>query len=122
MHGRCKIVCVPTDSRSQGTTDVTLVIVFIGSICDYYFGAAGAALSALVVIASLSKSKANSLFPLLLLIGISWGAGALMAGRGGALAGISLATILALWIETGGRPFTASARRPRMSSRDSTGP
>jgi hypothetical protein len=101
---------------------VTLVIVFIGAICDYYFGAAGAALSALVIIASLSKSKANALFPLLLLIGLSWGAGALVAGWAGAFVGISLATVLALWLETGGRWFIAGPRRPQMSSRDSAGP
>jgi hypothetical protein len=100
---------------------VTLVIVFIGAFCDYYFGAAGAALSALVVMATLSKSKADSLLPLLLLIGLSWAAGAIIAGSVGALAGISLATLLAFWFETGGRWFNVGHRRAQMTSRDSGG-
>ena len=110
-----------TDSRSQGTTDVTLVIVSIASICDYYFGAVGAVLSALVVVASLSKSKADILFPSLLLIGISWAAGALLADGTGALVGVILATALALWLESGAKFIVPGVRRPQMSSRDNVG-
>ncbi len=98
-----------TDSRSQGTADVTLVIVFFGAICYYYFGAIGAVLGALVATASLSKSKANVLFPLLAFIGLSWGAGDLLANSPGAIAGVVLATVLALWLEAGRK----IRRRPR---------
>lgn len=80
---------------------MTLVIVFIGATCYYYFGAIGAVLGALVATASLSKSKANVLLPLLTLIGLSWGAGELLASRSGAIAGVVLATALALWLEAG---------------------
>ncbi len=80
---------------------MTLVIVFIGATCYYYFGAIGAVLGALVATASLSKSKANVLLPLLTLIGLSWGAGELLANRPGAIAGVVLATALALWLEAG---------------------
>jgi hypothetical protein len=100
---------------------VTLVIVIIGAICDYYFGAIGAVLGALVAIASLSKAKADLIFPSLLLIGLSWGAGQLLAGNFGALIGVVSATALALWFEIGRRPFTPGNRRPQISSRDSAG-
>jgi hypothetical protein len=112
---------VLTDSRSQGTTDVTLVIVFIGAICDYYFGAVGAVLSALVVVASLSKSKANILFPSLLLIGLSWAAGTLVADGMGAIIGVVLATAFAFWLEIGTKIVIPGSRRPQMSSRDNAG-
>jgi hypothetical protein len=82
---------------------VTLVIVFICAICYYYFGAVGAVLGALVATASLSKSKANVLLPLLALIGLSWGAGELVASRPGAIVGVILATLLALWLEATGK-------------------
>ena len=110
-----------TDSRSQGTADVTLVIVFIGAICDYYFGALGAVLGAFVVIASLSKEKANRSLPSLLLIGLSWIAGELLAEDCGAITGVLLATCLALWLESGPRFVISGIRRPQMSSRDSAG-
>jgi hypothetical protein len=82
---------------------VTLVIVFFGATCYYYFGAIGAVLGVLVVTASLSKSKANVLFPLLALIGLSWGAGELLANSPGAIAGVVLATALAMWLEATGK-------------------
>lgn len=111
-----------TDSRSQGTADVTLIIIVsIGAICDYYFGATGAVLGALVVIASLSKSKAGVLFPSLLLVGLSWGAGALLADATGAVVGVVSATALALWLNTGGGIVIPGNRRPQISSRDSAG-
>jgi hypothetical protein len=112
---------VLTDSRSQGTADVTLVIVFIGAICDYYFGAVGAVLGALVVIASLSRTRADVLFPSLLMIGLSWAAGELVADSSGAITAVILATALALWLEGGGKIFTLGSRRPQISSRDSAG-
>jgi hypothetical protein len=99
---------------------VTLVIVFIGAICDYYFGAVGAVLGASVGIASLSKPKADLVFPCLLLVGMSWAAGQLLAGGLGALIGVASATALALWIENGGRPVAAGGRRYHMSSRNGT--
>lgn len=111
-----------TDSRSQGTTGVTLVfIVFIGAICDYYFGAIGAILGALVIIASLSKAKASVVFPSLLLIAISWAAGTLLADSTGAILGVIAATALALWLEAGGKLAIPGNRRPQISSRDSAG-
>ncbi|HEY8129599.1 MAG TPA: hypothetical protein VIF39_12970 [Hyphomicrobium sp.] len=80
---------------------MTLVIVFIGATCYYYFGAIGAVLGALVATASLSKPKVDVLLPLLTLIGLSWGAGELLASRPGAIAGVVMATALALWLEAG---------------------
>ncbi len=100
---------------------MALVIVFIGAICDYYFGAVGAVLGASVVIASLSKKKVEVLLPSLLLIGLSWGAGALMADGVGAVAGVVLATALALWLESGAKIFIPGSRRPQIPSRDSAG-
>ncbi|MFT3733268.1 MAG: hypothetical protein QM780_17930 [Hyphomicrobium sp.] len=100
---------------------MTLVIVFIGAICDYYFGAIGAVLSTLVVLASLSKAKADTVFPSVLLIGICWGAGTLLADTAGTVVGVSLATALTLWLESGAKIFLPGTRRPQMSSRDSTG-
>lgn len=101
---------------------MTLVIVFIGAICDYYFGAVGAVLGALVVMASLSKSKANVLFPWVLLIGLCWVAGALVAGDEGAVFAIALATGLAFWFETGSKVFKSAFRRRQMSVPDNGGP
>lgn len=98
---------------------VIVFIVFIGAICDYYFGATGAVLGALVAIASLSRAKANLILPSLLLIGLAWGAGQLLAGDLGAVIGVVLATALTLWLEAGGKGFTPRSRRPQMSSRDS---
>jgi hypothetical protein len=113
---------VLTDSRSQGTTGVTLVfIVFIGAICDYYFGAIGALLGVLVVVASLSKAKASALFPSLLIIAIFWAAGTLLADDDGAVLGVVIATTLALWLEAGGKLAIPGNRRPQISSRDSAG-
>ncbi len=100
---------------------MTLVIVFIGAICDYYFGAIGAVLGALVIVASLSKTKVDALLPSLLLIGLSWGAGALIAGNAGAAVGVILATALAVWLETGSRILIPGNRHPQMSSRDNIG-
>ena len=100
---------------------MTLIIVFIGAICDYYLGAVGAVLGALVVVASLSKSKVEDLLPSLFLIALSWGVGALLADSTGALIGVVTATTLALWLETGRKFFNSGARRPHISSRDSTG-
>lgn len=80
---------------------MTLVIVFIGAICYYYFGAIGAVLSALVITSSLSKSRANVLIPLLAFIGLSWAAGEVVASHAGAVAGVILATALALWLDGG---------------------
>ena len=80
---------------------MTLVIVFIGAICHYYFGAIGAILGALVVTASLSKSKANAVLPSLAFIGLSWTAGGIIAGNAGALAGVAIATGLAHWVQAG---------------------
>jgi glucose uptake protein GlcU len=97
---------------------VTLVIVFIGAICDYYFGAVGAVLGALVVIASLSKSKANVLLPSLLLIGLSWGAGALLADDAGAIVGVIAATALTLCLEKGPKLVIPRHRHSQISSRD----
>jgi len=101
---------------------VTLVIVFIGAICDYYFGAVGAVLGVLVVIASLSKTRANTLIPSLMLIGISWVAGELLADDAGAMIGVALATALAVWFEHGAKLFAPGGRRPRMTSRENIGP
>jgi hypothetical protein len=98
-----------------------MVIVFIGAICDYYFGAIGAVLGALVMVAALSRAKANLILPSLLLVGLAWGAGQLLAGNFGALIGVVSATALAVWLEIGGRAFTPGNRRPQMSSRDSAG-
>ncbi|MBS0232469.1 MAG: hypothetical protein JSR99_03175 [Proteobacteria bacterium] len=95
---------------------MTLVIVFIGAICDYYFGAIGAVLGASVAVASLSKPKAGVIFPSLLLIGLSWGTGQLLAGNFGALVGVVAATVLALWLESGGKATRFSNRHPRISS------
>lgn len=95
---------------------MTLVIVFIGAICDYYFGAIGAVLGASVAVASLSKPKAGLIFPSLLLIGLSWGTGQLLASNFGALVGVVSATVLALWLENGGRVARFSNRRPQISS------
>lgn len=100
---------------------MTLIIVVIGAICDYYFGAIGAVLGALVVVASLSKSKVEDLLPSLFLIALSWGAGALLADTTGALIGIVTATTLALWLEAGGKFVIPGGRRPQISSRDSAG-
>ncbi len=100
---------------------MTLVIVFIGTICDYYFGAIGAVLGALVVIASLSKSKVDHLLPSLLLICLAWGAGALIADDTGAIIGVISATALTLWLEAGAKFIVPGNRRPQMSSRDSAG-
>jgi hypothetical protein len=98
---------------------VALVIVIIGAICNYYFGAIGAVLSALVVVASLSKSRANAILPSILLIGLSWWAGSLIADDYGAPIGVLLATAFALWLEARGKIVIPGIRRPRMSSRDS---
>jgi glucose uptake protein GlcU len=92
---------------------VTLVIVFIGSICYYYFGAVGAVLGALVITSSLSKSRANVLVPLLAIIGLSWAAGEVVASHTGAVAGVTLATALTLWLDGGRkiRPQQAIEKR-----------
>lgn len=100
---------------------MTLIIVFIGAICDYYFGTIGAILGALVVIASLSKSKADGLFPSLLLIAFSWAAGALFFDTAGAVTGVIAATALAFWLETGAKLTIPRIRRPQISSRDNAG-
>lgn len=101
---------------------MTLVfIVFVGAICDYYFGAIGAVLGALVIIASLSKARAVVLFPPLLLIAISWAAGTLLANNAGAVLGVVTATVLALWLEAGGKLAIPGSRRQQISSRDSAG-
>jgi hypothetical protein len=99
---------VLTDSLSKLATSVTLIIVFIGSICYYYFCVIGAVLGTFVATSSLSKSRANVLLPLLALIGSSWVAGEVVASRTGAIAGIALATTWALWLE-GGRKFRQNA-------------
>jgi len=80
---------------------VTLVIVFIGAICYYYFGSIGAVLGALVITSALSKSRANAALPSLVLIGVSWAAGSAVAGNAGAVAGVVLATAVAIWFEGG---------------------
>ncbi|HML30930.1 MAG TPA: hypothetical protein PKE16_19220 [Hyphomicrobium sp.] len=98
-----------------------VIIVSIGAICDHYFGAIGAVLGALVMIASLSKSKADVLFPSLLLVGLSWGAGTLLADATGAVIGVVSATAIALWLDAGGRIVILGNRRPQISSRDSAG-
>ena len=100
---------------------MTLVIVFIGMICNYYLGAVGAVLSALVLIASLPKSKADVIFPSLLMIGLSWGAGELLAGSPGGVTGVILATALACWLEFGGKIIALGARPPEVPSRDNAG-
>ena len=80
---------------------MSLVIVFIGAICNYYFGAVGAVLGALVITSALSKSRANAVLPSLILIGVSWAAGGIVASGAGAVAGVILATAVATWFEGG---------------------
>jgi len=80
---------------------VTLVIIFIGAICNYYFGTIGAVLGALVITSALSKSKANMVLPSLVLIGASWAAGSVIASNAGAIAAVILATAVAIWFEGG---------------------
>ncbi|MBS0249848.1 MAG: hypothetical protein JSR78_02150 [Proteobacteria bacterium] len=101
---------------------MTLIfIVFIGAVCDYYFGAIGAILGALVIIASLSKAKASVLFPSLLIIAMSWTAGTMLADNNGAVLGVVAATAFALWLEAGGKLAIPGNRRRQISSRDSAG-
>lgn len=100
---------------------MTLLIVFIGMICDYYFGAAGAILGASVAIASLSKAKVDLIFPSLLLIGSGWGAGQLLAGGTGGLVGVVLATFLALWLEKGVRAPRPATGRTGVPTRENAG-
>lgn len=99
---------------------MTLLVVFIGMICDYYFGAAGAILGASVAIASLSKAKVDLIFPSLLLVGLCWGAGQLLAGGMGGFVGVVLATFFALWLEKDGRSRVA-AGRAEVSTRERAG-
>ncbi len=106
---------------ASGTVDVTLLIVFIGMICDYYFGTAGAILGASVAIASLSKAKVELIFPSLLLIGSCWGAGQLLAGGMGGLIGVVLATFFALWLEKGVKSPGPAAGRARVPTRERVG-
>lgn len=100
---------------------MTLVIVIIGAICDYYFGALGAVLGVSVAIASLSKPKADFVLPSILLVGMSWAAGWLLADGLGAVVGTVSATALALWLENGGRIAVPAGRRPHLPTRDSAG-
>ena len=95
---------------------MTLLTVFIAATCYYYFGAIGALLGASVVLASLSKPKADILFPSIILIGLCAGAGALVDDGAGALVGGILATGLALWLEAGAK-FTFPHRRRRQEPR-----
>ncbi|WP_045837285.1 hypothetical protein [Hyphomicrobium sp. 99] len=83
---------------------MTLVIVFIGAICYYYFGAIGAVLGALVITSSLSKSRADAILPSLAFIAFSWAAGNVIASNAGAAAGVIFATAVALWFEGGNKP------------------
>lgn len=100
---------------------MTLLIVFIGMICDYYFGAAGAILGASVAIASLSKAKVDLIFPSLLLIGSCWGAGQLLAGGMGGFVGVVLATFFALWLEKGVRSTRPAVGRTGVPTRERVG-
>jgi hypothetical protein len=88
---------------------VTVVIVLIAMISGYYFGALGAILGAVVVLASLSRRTAAAVLPSMLLIGLAWGAGCLVGGDFGGLIGAVIATALPLWLES----FARAAPRLR---------
>jgi ascorbate-specific PTS system EIIC-type component UlaA len=88
---------------------VTVVIVLFATISGYYFGALGAILGAVVVLASLSRRTAAAVLPSMLLIGLAWGAGCIVGGDIGGMIGAVIATALAIWLES----FARAAPRLR---------